>query len=474
MENNENKKIPYDVNSYKPKSKNQTYTNPKSESVPKEQSSSKNLTSSSNKEHPFTGAGGRVNSPGANKSKTAGVKGKPNAKTKNAAKKGAKPNKRKEKSKSKFTAAIVAVAIVCALIGGAVGAGIVYFVTPDNNSSNTVKNISIDSSYKSNVEAVADKDLPSVVGIEVSVKSNSILKFPNSQDNSDSSSDSQALSQGSGIVYKDNGYIVTNYHVISNAISNSNASIKVYLNSDASKSYDAQVVGYDAGADLAVLKINANGLSVIEVGDSDNLKVGETAIAIGNPGGMDFAGSVSQGIISGLNRTITLESGIEMKLIQTDAAINPGNSGGALVDGTGKLIGISSAKLASSDYEGMGFAIPVSNVVSIADKLISNEGKTTPYLGITMDTRYTSSVLQANGYPSGVVVASVADNSPASAAGLKQADIITKINDTATPSADVLKSAIANANVGDKVKLEVYRNGQTSTVTVTLGVASGQ
>ena len=163
-----------------------------------------------------------------------------------------------------------------------------------------------------------------------------------------------------------------------------------------------------------------------------------------------------------------------MNLIQTDAAINPGNSGGALVDGTGKLIGISSAKLASDNFEGMGFAIPINDAVTICDNLIQNEGKTTPYLGITMDTRYTASYLESRGLPAGVVVSNVADGSPAASAGIKAGDIITKIDGTATPTPDVLKSELAKHNVGDTVQLEVYRFNATTTVSVVLGEASMQ
>lgn len=379
--------------------------------------------------------------------------------------------KQPKQNKHTRLGAIVAVAIVCALVGGAVGGGAAYFLTSNSSGSPATQNISIDGNYKSNVEAVAAKVLPSVVGIQISRNSvNNYPWFGNQNQNSSNSS----VEEGSGVVYKSDGYIITNYHVISSALSNTGVSVNVYLNEDTETAYPAQVVGYDASADLAVIKIDANNLTPIEIANSDDLKVGETAITVGNPGGMNFAGSVSQGIISGLNRSVTLESGVQMQLLQTDAAINPGNSGGALVNGAGQLIGISSAKLASTNFEGMGFAIPVNDAISIVDKLISNQGKTAPYLGITMDTRYTSDVLKKYGMPSGVVVASVSDNSPASAAGLKQGDIITKANDTATPSADVLKSVINNANVGDSIKLEVYRNGQTGTVNATLGEAPSQ
>ncbi len=395
----------------------------------------------------------------------------------NSPQSGGKKPKNDKKRGSHGMGSIVAVALVCAIIGGGIGSAVTYAVQP--HSASSASQIQIDDSYKSSVEAIAAKDLPSVVGVVISYPTSHTTTgvlpfFGGQQQQSGQDSTLQDVSEGSGVIYKDNGYIITNYHVVADAVSNSNAVITVYLNDSTDQGYQAKVVGYDAGADLAVLKIDASGLTPIEIGNSDDIQVGQTAIAIGNPGGMDFMGSVSEGIVSGLNRSVTLESGVEMNLIQTDASINPGNSGGALVDGTGKLIGISSAKLASENFEGMGFAIPVNNVVEICDQLIANEGKTSPYLGVTLDTRYTPEVLQRLGYPSGVVVNSVTENSPAAVAGIKAGDIITKVGDTATPSADVLKSELAKYNVGDVVPIEIYRLGATTTVQVTLAATTTQ
>ena len=285
---------------------------------------------------------------------------------------------------------------------------------------------------------------------------------------------SQASSEGSGVVYTQDGYIITNYHVVQDASSSNGGTINVYLNENKDESYPATLVGYDAGADLAVLKIEKTGLTPIEFGESSSLKVGQLAVAIGNPGGLDFMGSVSQGIVSGLNRTITLESGVSMELIQTDAALNPGNPGGALVDGTGKLIGINSAKLASDGFEGMGFAIPSDDVKTITDRLINNQGKKSAYLGISIDSRYTAEVLEQMGYPSGVVVASVVEGGPAETGGLKQSDIITSVQGTSIPSYDILVSELTKYAPGEQVQIEVFRLGQTLTLTVTLGETSSQ
>ena len=377
--------------------------------------------------------------------------------------------KKKQKSHSGWGVKIAAIALICALAGGAVGGGTTYLLLGNNptnsNSSTPATNVNIDESYNSSVEAIADKVLPSVVGIRASYQSAGGF-FGQS---------TQSSSEGSGVIYREDGYIITNYHVVEGA--KDSGTINVYMDEHDSDGTEATIVGYDAGADLAVLKINKTGLTPIEIADSDQIKVGQVAVAVGNPGGLQFMGSVSEGIVSGLNRTLTLESGQSMGLIQTDAAINPGNSGGALVDGTGKLIGINSAKLASSSssstsFEGMGFAIPSNEVVEICDRLINNEGKKAAYLGVTIDMRYTTDVLQSMGYPQGMVVSSVVENSPAGQAGIQGGDIITAMDGTELTSYDILASELAKHAAGDQVTLEVFRLGQTLNVTVTLGETS--
>lgn len=383
---------------------------------------------------------------------------------------------RKERKKSGMGLKIAAIALVCALAGGAVGGISTYALISNTkgsgsslNSTNNVQNVKINDSYNSSVEAIADKVLPSVVGIKTTYRQsagNSIFGFGGSQS-------SEASAEGSGVVYTEDGYIITNYHVVEEAAT-SGGTISVYLNENKDESFPATVIGYDAGADLAVIKIEKTGLTPIEMGDSSSLQVGQLAVAIGNPGGLDFMGSVSQGIVSGLNRTITLESGVSMELIQTDAAINPGNSGGALVDGTGKLIGINSAKLASEGFEGMGFAIPADDVKTITDRLINNQGKKAAYLGISIDSRYTADTLKQMGYPTGVVVASVVEGGPAETAGLKQGDIITTVAGKEIASYDILVSELAKYSPGEQIELEVFRLSQTQKVTVTLGETSSQ
>lgn len=331
-----------------------------------------------------------------------------------------------------------------------------------------VTNITVNDETDNIAVAVAQKASQSVVGIRVTYETQVQSFFGNTKQ--------EATSEGSGVIYKENGYIITNYHVISGAVAEANygeiangAKIEVFLPDDTSTAISAAVVGFDASADLAVIKIDRTGLAAVEIGDSDSLKVGQVAIAIGNPGGLEYMNSVSKGIVSGLNRTITTEDNVQMNLIQTDAAINPGNSGGALVDQNGKLIGINNAKMSGSDYDGMGFSIPVNEVVEICDRLISKEGQASAYLGISINTYYDAETLQRMGYPAGVVVASVAEGSPAGIAGIQKNDIITKINGTAVTSYAAMISEKNKYNAGDTITVTVYRGGQTADVSVTLG-----
>lgn len=321
--------------------------------------------------------------------------------------------------------------------------------------------------------AVAKKVLPSIAGIQITATSNSWY-----------GQTTYVSSEGSGVVYSEDGYIITNYHVIESALSSAGeaskqASIRVYLYTDPETALDATVIGYDISADLAVLKINRSNLTAVELGNSDELQVGDIAIALGNPGGLQFLGSVSQGIISGLNRTIQSENAYEnLTLIQTDAAINPGNSGGALVDINGKLIGINSAKLVAEEYEGMGFAIPTNDVVAICSEIIKNGNQKMPYLGIDLNTNYTSADLEQSGLPGGMIVSAVDQGSPADVGGVKVDDILVSFNGTKIQSATDLSKAKNKLSPGDTVTLQIYRQtrkgwfewvGEYIDISVTLG-----
>lgn len=259
------------------------------------------------------------------------------------------------------------------------------------------------------------------------------------------------LGSGSGVIISEDGYIITNNHVIENA-----TELKVVLNTH--DEYSARVIGSDARTDLAVIKINAEGLTPAVLGDSTTVEVGELAVAIGNPLGQELAGSVTAGVISATNRTISV-SGRTLNLIQTDAAINPGNSGGALVNCFGEVIGINTVKMSSTDVEGIGFAIPMSVAKPIIDDLINN-GKVTgrPSIGI-----------MGSDAPYGVVVERVVDGSAASKAGIKRGDLIVKVNDIAVTSVEEVNNIKDEFKPGDTLSVTIYRDGELSKVDVILG-----
>lgn len=396
-----------------------------------------------------------------------------------------KPPKAPKQKKNFGAGAVIAVALIAAIVGGSMGIG-GYVVsdklmskddttaeassTAADSGDSTTTNISINTTVDSVVEAVAEKCSPSVVGIRTTASVSSFL------------GNQESTGEGSGIIYSSDGYIITNYHVIEDAAENSGkstTSIEVYLASDTSVAYDATIVGYNISYDLAVLKIDATGLPAMEMGDSNDLSVGQYVVAIGSPGGLSFMGSVSYGIISGLNRTLDSSSTTatssstttttSAEYIQTDAAINPGNSGGALVNVKGQLIGINSVKLVSESYEGMGFAIPVNKVLEICDNIIANKDQPTPYLGIEISTNYDSTTLQMYGYPAGAVISSVTDSSPADDAGLQRGDIITSFNGTTVSDYSDFNGLLNQCSAGETVSVTIYRSGRTYTTSVTLG-----
>lgn len=317
------------------------------------------------------------------------------------------------------------------------------------------------------IEAISEKVSPSIVGIQVTIKAQSQgFFFDLGQD---------GVGEGSGIIIRADGYILTNNHVIENALEqNSNkisegSKIEVILSSDTNKRYTAKIVGRDNKTDIAVLKIEAANLPVAELGDSDKVKSGELAVAIGNPGGIDYMGSVTAGIISGINRTIQMENGQELKLIQTDAAINPGNSGGALVNSQGQVIGINTVKIAATGYEGLGFAIPINEANNIATSLIDYKYvKGRPYLGVSIDQRFNEEVAKQYNVPNGLLVYEVLPLSSAYKAGVQAGDIITKFDGKTVTVFKDLEDQKNTRKPGDKVSIEVYRDGKTLTLTAVL------
>ena len=272
-------------------------------------------------------------------------------------------------------------------------------------------------------------------------------------------------STGSGIIFSEDGYIVTNAHVIEGALS-----VQVSLSNGSG--YSAQIVGSDTKSDLAVLKIDASGLPAAVFGDSDQLRVGETAIAIGNPLSLELAGTVTVGVISALNREVEID-GRYMTLLQTDAAINPGNSGGALLNRRGEVIGINSVKMASSQIEGLGFAIPSNDAVPIIRELMQNgyvSGRAA--LGIT-GSEVSPSMAFYYGIPQGILVRYVSQGSGADLAGLEAGDIITAIDGVEITSQAELSRQLDNYAAGDRAELTVYQiaKGQTKTLTIVLSEA---
>lgn len=266
---------------------------------------------------------------------------------------------------------------------------------------------------------------------------------------------------GSGVIIDAAGYIVTNNHVVQGA-----QEIAVSLADG--RTLDGKVLGSDPVTDLAVVKVEASDLPVAELGDSDQLMVGEPAIAIGNPLGMEFQGSVTAGVISALNRSIDIGER-RFKLIQTDAAINPGNSGGALVNADGLIIGINSAKIAANGVEGIGLAIPSNIVRPIVESIIEKGRVVRPYLGVGVFDRQTAAQYgyQLN-VKAGVYVAQLTLNGPADKAGIQKGDIILKIADTETNRVIDVRSCISDYQVGDTVKVLLQRGGKEITVDVKL------
>ncbi len=312
--------------------------------------------------------------------------------------------------------------------------------------------------YSGTAVAVSEKALPSVVGINVVY---TVSAFGGRT--------AQGEAEGSGIIISEDGYIVTNNHVISAESSSlyytiegaKEITVKLY-NDD--NEYKATVVGTDEYTDIAVLKIDKTGLTPATLGNSDNLKVGETVFAIGNPVGMEY--SVTSGIVSAKDREVEVD-GTTYTAIQTDAAINSGNSGGALVNANGEVIGINTLKLSGTGIEGIGFAIPISSATDIINQLIQNKTVKRPYIGIEGSAIDSYSAKRYN-LPEGIYVESIEKDSPADKAGLKEKDIITKIEGTEVKTVDELNKIKNKHSIGDKVVLTVYRNGKDQEINLTL------
>ena len=354
---------------------------------------------------------------------------------------------------------LVALAVSCSLLGGIVGAGAMSLLGGNSISNITegqrpssVLNVNYtDTSKELTLAELYAKNVNSTVGITTAITTN-YWGFQTTQPAS-----------GSGFIFSDDGYILTNYHVISGA---SSVTVTMYDGS----TYDAVIVGYDASNDIAVLKIEATGLTPVVLGDSDTINVGDTVVAIGNPLG-ELTFSLTSGVVSALDREVTFSDGTRMDLIQTDCAINSGNSGGALFNLYGEVIGITNAKYSSgsssASIDNIGFAIPLNTVRDIVASIIEKGIVAKPYMGISVAT--VSEEVKGYGLPAGASVQAIEPDSPAEKAGLQRNDIITEANGETITTSSELVDMVGSCSPGDVMTLTVFRNGAYVTVEVTIG-----
>lgn len=314
--------------------------------------------------------------------------------------------------------------------------------------------------YSETGVGVASKVRPSIVGIEVEYSVNSIF-YRNK---------STATAAGSGIIISEDGYILTNNHIVNSSstsyyyeLGKANK-VTVTLYNDSTK-YDATIVGTDSQTDLAVIKIEKNGLKAAELGDSDAVQVGEFAMAIGNPLGL--ADSVTAGIVSAVNREVSDQDGNSYVAIQTDASINSGNSGGALVNSKGQVIGVNTLKLSGAGVEGVGFAIPINSTKEIYEQLIQYNKVKRPYIGIggyDLDEQ----TAEDNNLVVGIYIKTIEDFSAGEKAGLKIGDVIVEVDGTKVTKMDESNAIKNQKQIGDTLKLKVFREGKEKEITVTL------
>lgn len=367
---------------------------------------------------------------------------------------------------------VVAIALVCSLIGGLLGAGGILlgsnFFKDDPITSQAQQNIShilegaredvilsttqIDTSKLMTPAEVYAANVNSTVGITTSITTN-YWGYPTT-----------SAASGSGFIISDDGYLLTNFHVIEDSDS-------ITVTTFDGTTYQAALIGYDESNDIAVLKIEAENLVPVILGNSDNLNVGDSVVAIGNPLG-ELTFSLTSGAISAKDREITMSSGTTMRLMQTDCAINSGNSGGALFNLYGEVIGITNAKYSSgpsteASIDNIGFAIPINQARTIAESIIEKGYVSKPYIGVSVID--VSTETQSYGLPQGAAVKSVVDDSPASTAGLQVNDIITHVNGKEITGSSDLVSIVTAANIGDIYQLTVFRQGETLELTVTIG-----
>ncbi|HOE56680.1 MAG TPA: trypsin-like peptidase domain-containing protein [Bacillota bacterium] len=354
----------------------------------------------------------------------------------------------------------VALVLIAGLaIGTIFGYGIDNFLPSRGNNTNSVYAAGVE-----NTKIVFDKSVSPVVPIAKKVSPSIVAISLKTRARDFFGRVYEGQGTGSGIIIDNQGHIVTNNHVVDGA-----NDIVVILNDG--KELEATLVGRDSQTDLAVLKVDPANLMAAELGDSSKLEVGELAVAIGSPMGTEYAGSVTAGIISGLNRKVSVGDN-SIKLIQTDAAINPGNSGGALVNSEGQVIGINTIKFADTKVEGMGFAIPINEAKPIIESLISNKKISRPYLGIVGQT-ITKEEAEKYELPQGVYIREVVPFSGAERAGIRAGDIITKLDGKKVLTVEELSDTIKKHKVGDVVQVEIYdKQDKYNTISVKLRESS--
>ncbi|MCC9293781.1 trypsin-like peptidase domain-containing protein [Clostridium sp. WLY-B-L2] len=373
-------------------------------------------------------------------------------------------------SRGKKIFSYISLALISSLIGASLSAAAFLYVVPNTdffkntplyetiNSTQTkpsqtqVSPISTSSKSGLTIAEIAKKVSPAVVG----VSTKSISQYSDMFGFSDGQS-SEDDGMGSGIIINSDGYILTNYHVIQGA-----QSISVILSNK--KTVSAKVVNYDENQDLAVIKVTTKTEmpAVAELGNSDNVQVGDSVVAIGNPLGKELLGSVTSGIISATKREITVGNTTQ-SFLQTDAAINPGNSGGALVNSLGQVIGVNSAKIGGNGVEGIGFAIPINTVASKLNGLLKPILK----IGIAC-VDIDSSLSKKYNIPEGVYVKEIEKSSPAEKAGLEPEDIIQKFDGKSIKTVEEINKIKSTHKSGDTVSVVIYRDGSTKTLQLTL------
>lgn len=365
-------------------------------------------------------------------------------------------NNRKKDNGNSNTAVVLIVSIIVSFICGSVGA---YLVTSNVSIQQVVKNITTSELVETSISSSVDKVYGSTV---------IIYAYENGQQ----------ISTGTGFVYKkdkSNAYIMTNNHVIDDA-----DSVKVEFN-DRTDKIDAKILGGEVYSDIAVLTIDANEVeNTVEIGSSEDIKLGDTIFTVGSPMGSTYKGTVTKGIISGKNRMVAVNltgstSDYYMNVLQLDAAVNPGNSGGPLCDVSGNVIGIISLKIVQDEVEGMGFAIPIEDALKYANAIEDGGEVVRPYVGISMldlSEEYYLWQYRINipdGVDEGVAVIEVVDGSPADKAGLKKGDIIVKLGNEEVNGLADFRYELYKHDVGDKLEISYYRDGKLTSSSITLG-----